>query len=49
MKMKIILFSTLFLIIPSIAWANVVINKVLYDPDGTDTGLEYPVPQNTLT
>lgn len=41
MKTKIILFLTLFLFIPLLASANIVINEVLYDPDGTDTGLEY--------
>ncbi len=32
--------------IPFKVFANVVINEVLYDPDGTDTGLEYIILYN---
>jgi len=48
--MKKIFFLTAFMVvlffIPSNVLANVVINEVLYDPEGTDTGLEYIILYN---
>ncbi len=48
MNKKIIFLIIFFIIllIPFVSRAAVVINEVLYDPDGTDTGLEYIILYN---
>ena len=50
MSYKIFLLTTILLVvffIPKIVSADVVINEILYDPDGADTDKEWVVPQNT--
>lgn len=46
---KIIFLTTIlvvFIFVPKIVFGAIVINEVLYDPDGTDTGLEYIILYN---